>query len=224
MRLRWTNPKEGAMVRGSLPFLATFLALVLLLLAAAPASAYNNENPFHLRLSRLDPLKCGTTIGIQAKLTDRKGHPVSGATIHFAIVKGKPGDALAPANVLTNAKAKAVTFVTLVCTTGGHLTKIVATGPSGAKARITLVLHKHHDRDRHNAAGPLSVTTGSTGTGSGQVATTASRSVLVSPVVSTSPSSMALLPVGSALFGVMIVLLAAFRRRLSPRARRPATA
>jgi hypothetical protein len=224
MRLRGTNPKEDAMVRRSLPFLATFVALVLLLVAAAPASAYGNVNPFHLRLSRLDPLRCGTPIGIQAQLTDRKGHAVRGVTIHFTIVEGRRGDRLAPANVVTNANGKAVTFVTLVCTNDTHRAQILATGPNGANARITLVLHHPHVRDRHNAAGLLSVTTGSTGTGSGQVATTASHSVVLSPVVATRPSSMALLPVGSALLGVMIMLLAAFRRRLSPRAGRPATA
>ncbi len=212
------------MVRRSLPFLATFLAIFMLLLAVAPAAAYNHANDYHLRLSRLDSLRCGTPIGIQAQLTDKRGHAVRGATVHFAIVEGRRGDALAPANVVTNADGEAITFVRLVCTNDTHRAEVVATGPSGAKARITLVLHQHHDRDGHSAAGILSVTTGSTGTGTGQVATTASRSVLVSPVVSTSPSSMALLPVGPALLGVIVVLLAAFRRRLTPRTRRPATA
>ena len=212
------------MLRRSLPFLATVLAFVVLLVAAVPASAYDNENPYHLRLSRLDPLQCGTRIGIQAKLTDRDGHPVSGAAIHFTIDQGRRGDKLAPARVVTNARGKAVTFVILACTNGTHFTEILARGPNGAKARITLVLHNHHGRDRGRAAAVLSVGAGSTGSGTGQAAPATGRSVLASPVVFTSPSSMALLPVGSALLGVMIVLLAAFRRRLSPRTRRPATA
>lgn len=147
MRLRGTHPKEGAMNRGSMPFLSTLLALVLLILVAAPASAYGNVNPLHLRLSRLDSLACATPIGIQAILTDRKGNPVSGETIQFAIIKGESGDALAPPNAVTNAQGKAVTFLTLVCVNDTHHVQIVATGPNGAKARINLVLHKHHDGD-----------------------------------------------------------------------------
>jgi hypothetical protein len=144
MRLRGTNPKEGAMSRRSLPFLATFLAIMMLLGAAAPAFGYGNVNPYHLRLTRLDSLRCGRPIAIQAKLTDRRGRPVSGKTINFAIAYGKPGDQLSPSSAVTNSRGKAYTRVTLACTSGTHRTKIVATGPNGAKARITLVLTRHH--------------------------------------------------------------------------------
>ncbi len=231
MKPRGTNPNEDAMVRRSLPFLATFIALVMLLLAAAPASAYNHVNDYHLRLSRLDPLRCGTPIGIQALLTDTRGHAVSGATIHFAIAEGRRGDTLGPANVVTNARGKAVTSVRLVCTNDTHRVEIVANGPGGAKARITLVLYDYHgghqdkdDRDRQGAAGFLAATTGSTGTGGGLVAGSASGSVIVGPVGSISPSSMSLLPVGPALLGLMVMLLAVLRRRLTPGARRLAAA
>ncbi len=73
------------------------------------------------------------------------GNKVPGKTIHFAIEFGWFGDSLAPANVVTDSQGKAVTYVTLVCTRGLHITGIVATGPSGARARITLVLYEHHD-------------------------------------------------------------------------------
>ena len=211
------------MPRRSLPVLATVLAFVLLLVAAVPAFAYNNENPYHLRLSRLDPLQCGTRIGIQAKLTDRDGHPVSGAAIHFTIDEGRRGDKLAPARVVTNARGKAVTFVILACTNGTHFTEILARGPRGAKARITLILHNHHDRNRGRAAAVLSVGAGSTGSGTGQAAPATGRSVLASPVVFTSQSS-ALAPVGLALLGLLIVLLVAFGRHQSTPVRRLATA
>jgi hypothetical protein len=218
------------MVRRSAPFLATFLALVLVLLAAAPAAAYNHENQYHLRLHRLDPLACGTPIGIQAKLTDKHGHRISGATIHFSIVKGKPGDVLSPTSAVTNSQGKAVTHVTLACTSGTHLTRILATGPGDAKAHITLVLHRHHDedqddndlhhRDRSDTALLLASTNGSNGPGA-VVVTAVSRSVAASPVAATSPASAPqapLAPIGAILLGTMTVLVAAAWRR---RARRP---
>jgi len=228
MRLRSTIPEGSAMIRRSLPFLATLLAFGLLLLAAAPASAYNNENKYHLRLHRLDPLKCGTPIGIQAKLTDKHGHRISGATINFTITKGKPGDSLSPSSAVTNSKGKAVTYVTLACTSGTHVTKILATGPNGARARITLVLHRHHDEDNDDdndhhhhegfgAAGILTATTGS-GTGGGQVATVAARTVNASPVSTTIPAPAAVVPLGAIVIGALTLVLAASWRR---RPRRP---
>jgi hypothetical protein len=224
MRLPWTNPKEGAMVRRSLPFLATFAALVLLFVAVAPAAAYTHVNRYHLRLSRVSTLQCGTPIKIQALLTDKQGSPVVGKTINFFLFDGKPGDTLAPKNAVTNEQGKAFTFVTLKCQNHTRQVEILAEGPKGAKALITLVLHNDHERDHHTATGFLSVTTGSTGAGSGQVATIASRAVLASPVVSTSLSSMALLPVGPVLLGLMFFLKAAFRRRSTLRVPRLATA
>jgi hypothetical protein len=137
------------MVRRSLPLLSTLLALVLLMLVSTTASAYNNENRYHLRLSRIDPLRCGTWIGVEAKLTDRHGNKVPGKTIHFEIDWGKPGDTVSPANVVTNSRGKAVAYVKLVCVSHLHITQVEATGPNGARARITFVLHKQHDWHHH---------------------------------------------------------------------------
>jgi hypothetical protein len=223
MMRRRTNRNEGAMVRRSVPFLATFFALALVLLVAVPAAAYNNVNPLHLRLSRLDPLTCGTTVRIQATLTDSKGDPVSGESIHFAIIKGESGDALAPANDVTDAQGKAVTLLTPICTDETHHIQIVASGPDGAQGRINLILHKDHDNAQAAAGVVAGTTTGSDGFGSGQAGIAAPRSAVLSPVASTGPSSMSLLPVGL-LFGLVSVLLTARLRRLSPGTRRPATA
>jgi hypothetical protein len=50
------------MVRRSSLAVASILALIAVALAAAPVAAYNNVTHHHLRLTRLNPLVCGTLI------------------------------------------------------------------------------------------------------------------------------------------------------------------
>lgn len=134
------------MVHRSSKFVVALLAVILTLMVAAPASAYPSAPSTFLRLSRLTALTCGTPIDIQATLTSQHGpkqdHPLSGA-ISFAIVKGSV--TLPPAGVVTNAfTGTGDTSVTIACTNATQVIQIVATGPDGAQARITLTLPAGH--------------------------------------------------------------------------------
>lgn len=125
------------MIRRSSPLLRLLLALVVLLLAVAPVSAYGNVNAYHLRLTRLDPLACGTPITLQALLTTQGGTTVSGVWVQFAFVKSVPGDTLSATSVMTNDSGVAITTVTLTCA-GGQPHQVMASVPGKASARITL--------------------------------------------------------------------------------------
>jgi len=141
------------MVHRSSKFVVALLAVTLALMVAAPVSAYSFASSTFLRLSRLDALTCGTPIEIQATLTSQHGvkqdHPLGGATIGFAIVKGSA--ALAPASVVTSAAGTGDTFVTITCTNATQVIQIVATGPDGAQARITLTLPAGHAKPAGHA-------------------------------------------------------------------------
>jgi hypothetical protein len=133
------------MVHRSSKLVVALLTVILTLMVAAPASAYGPAPSTFLRLSRLDAMTCGT-IEIQATLTSQHGpkqdHPLSG-TVSFAIVKGSA--TLAPASVVTTAAGTGDTFVTITCSTNAtQVIQIVATGPDGAQARITLTLPAGH--------------------------------------------------------------------------------
>jgi hypothetical protein len=118
-------------------FLVALLAVILALLGAVPVAAYNNVNQYHLRLTRLDSLTCGTPIGLQALLTTQGGTPVGGVTVQFSIVKGGPGDVVSPTSAVTNGSGIANTSVTLDCT-GGPPHQVMASVAGKASARITL--------------------------------------------------------------------------------------
>jgi hypothetical protein len=142
------------MVHRSSRLVISLLAVTLALMVAAPVSAYDFASSTFLRLSRLDALTCGTPIEIQATLTSQHGvkqdHPISGATISFAIVKGS---APTPASVVTTLAGTGDTFVTIACTNATPV-QIVATGPDGAQARITLTLPAGHANPAQLARAP----------------------------------------------------------------------
>ena len=143
------------MVHRSSRLVISLLAVTLALMVAAPVSAYSYASSTFLRLSRLDALTCGTQIEIQATLTSQHGpkqdHPLSG-TVSFAIVKGSA--TLAPASVVTSAAGTGDTFVTITCTNATQVIQIVATGPDGAQARITLTLPAGHANPAQLARAP----------------------------------------------------------------------
>jgi len=123
------------MIRRSSPLLRLLLALVVLLLAVAPVSAYTHANVYHLRLTRLDPLACGTPIHLQALLTQH-GTPVADVTVYFTIAKGA-GDTVIPASDVTDGHGIASTFVTIACgSQPPH--QVLASVANNASARITL--------------------------------------------------------------------------------------
>ena len=122
--------------RPSKPVVA-LVALVLALFAAVPAYAYNNVNTYDLRLTRLDPLACGSPIRLQALLTVKGGTPASGITVQFAILKGAPGDTVDPTSAVTNGAGIAITRVTIECgSKPPH--QVLASVANDASARITL--------------------------------------------------------------------------------------
>jgi len=144
------------MVHRSSRLVISLLAVTLALMVAAPVSAYSYASSTFLRLSRLSALTCGTPIEIieiQATLTSQHGpkqdNPISGATISFAIVKGSAS--ISPASVGTTATGTGDTFVTIACTNATQVIQIVATGPDGAQARITLTLPAGHAKPAGHA-------------------------------------------------------------------------
>lgn len=145
------------MIRRSSPLVRLVLALVVLLLAVAPVSAYNNVNEYHLRLTRLDPLACGTPIRLQALLTTKSGTPVSGIAVQFAIAKGA-GDIVAPTSVVTNTDGIAITNVTIDCgSQPPH--QVLASVANNASARITLCgAAQSCLRDTRQVSGPTVLT------------------------------------------------------------------
>jgi hypothetical protein len=156
--MRRPNPKEDPMVHRSSKFVVALLAVILTLMVAAPASAYPLAPSTFLRLSRLDALTCGTQIEIQATLTSQHGpkqdHPIGGATISYAIVKGSATLTPDPASLVTSPAGTWDEFVTIDCTNATQVIQIVATGPGGAQARITLTLPAGHVKPAQLARAP----------------------------------------------------------------------
>jgi len=128
--------REDPMVHRSMKLVISLVALALALFGAVPVSAYNHVNTYDLRLTRLDPLACGTTISLQALVTEKKGGPASGVTVLFTIEKG-PGDTVNPSSADSNGSGIAITHVTIDCS-GQPPHQVVASIAGDASARITL--------------------------------------------------------------------------------------
>lgn len=136
MTMRRPKSKDRAMIHRSPKVVIALLSLLLVLVGAVPVSAYNNVNGYDLRLSRLDPLACGTPIRLQALLTQKGGTPAGGITVQFSILKGA-GDTVSPASAVTNGSGIAITRVTIACgSQPPH--QVLATVANDASARITL--------------------------------------------------------------------------------------
>lgn len=111
-------------------------ACMLMLLAASPAFAYNEENVKHTRVSRLDPVQCATPIRLVADLTDKRGNAVSGAEVQWSFHKSEPGDTLNPTTTFADAEGRARTTLTLACETGTRI--IRAHVPGDGTGQITI--------------------------------------------------------------------------------------
>ncbi len=126
---------------------------LLLLIVATPVFGYNEENVDHIRLRRLDPVRCGASIRIVAYLTDEDVLPVRGATVNFSLLSAKKGDALQPKQTASDARGRALTTLSLSCKAGNRVVK--ASVPGDGSARLTVSFKARdddkdgdHDKDR----------------------------------------------------------------------------
>ena len=62
---------------------------------------------------------CDQKIGIKAELTTDRGDAVKGLNVHFEISNGARHDTVAPANVVTDRRGEAVTYVRLTAARTG---------------------------------------------------------------------------------------------------------
>lgn len=119
-------------------WLTSLLAAAMLAFgAAAPTLAYTHVNNEHIRLSRLDPVVCGTPIRIDALVTDEHGTPSVGITVTFSLSNGEAGDVLSPQSSITSSSGHAGTTLTMSCLKGPRTVR--ASEPGGAHASITFV-------------------------------------------------------------------------------------
>jgi hypothetical protein len=112
------------------------MAGMLALLVASPAFGYNEENVKHIRVSRLDAIKCATPIRLVADLTDRDGAAVPGATVEWSFQKSQPGDSLNPTVSSSDIEGRARTTLTLACKKGTRI--IRAHVPGDGTGKITI--------------------------------------------------------------------------------------
>lgn len=112
--------------------LSALLATLLLLMAAGPAFGYNEENVKHIRITRLDPVDCGTPIRLVADLRDKRGSAVPGATVNWSFKKQEAGDSLAPTTTASDAEGRARTEVTLSCEKGNRIVRAAVPGDGAA--------------------------------------------------------------------------------------------
>jgi hypothetical protein len=112
-------------------------SLGAVLLSAAPAGAYNEENVKHIRMSRLDPIACAVPIRIVADLRDRSGNPVAGAEVNFSYKRSAPGDTIAPTTVFSDARGLAQTTIQLTCRIGSRIIRASVPGDGSAQLVVT---------------------------------------------------------------------------------------
>ena len=216
MSIRPRNSKGDIMVHRSSLLLGAIFAMVLALVTAVPVLGYGHANDLHLRISRVGAISCSQSFQLGAKLTNNRGRPVAGVSIHFAIAHGAPLDTVLPANVVTNIRGNALTSVTLDCSKNAH--QIVATAPNNAAAaRITLLTVPAHF-GALAGSGAAVVSPGTTGS-----STLGSQGLAVVPTMAAAPpisvasfgfDPLAAGPAGLLMLAVL-VLLALYMRRLS---------
>ena len=167
-------------------------AALLVLVVAAPAFGYNEENVQHIRLSRLDAVQCSTPIRIVADLVDKRGDAVAGATVNFTLRHGRPGDVLDPTTDVSDSEGRARTTLDLSCAKGTR--QVRASVPGDGKALITIICGKRQGCTIQTGLLPLIGSDDGLGTGvsagsAPQYASTAPGSPRTPPM---SPASLAM--------------------------------
>ncbi|MGH2477319.1 MAG: Ig-like domain-containing protein [Candidatus Limnocylindrales bacterium] len=133
------------------------LVAILMLIVAAPASAYNNANAFHVRLSQPQHVGCSEAAPLTATVTTNQGDPVPGITVAFSKHQGEAGDTLAPSTDVTDVNGDAESTYTIPCGAKSDARVIKACEPSGACATTVLVCRQEDGctGDEAAAFGPI---------------------------------------------------------------------
>jgi hypothetical protein len=116
---------------------AAGIALLLFLVLAVPAAAYNEENVASITMTRLDAVSCTSDIRIQVTLRDEAGNPVQGPRILFRFLEKERGDRLSPARAQADAAGQATVFVDLSCRRGVRF--VQARIPRDGAAQLHLI-------------------------------------------------------------------------------------
>lgn len=137
-------------------FIALFGAVVMTLAMAAPAGAYHGAPGMQIRMSRLDPLECGTNIRLAVDVVNHRGEAVSGIEVTVNLrFQYRPGDRVGPKlstpyseQTITDAEGRATSveaagrpYIKLTCRTGERILRATIRGHNGKiLTRTSLVL------------------------------------------------------------------------------------
>jgi hypothetical protein len=119
-------------------FVAAFLfAAGLVLATVLPGLTYNEENVKHVRVERLSPIECKSTVRLRAHLTDKDGGVVVGAEVNWTLKKGQSGDALVPVSPLSDGNGDHYADLQLSEFSGNRIVVATVAGTK-AKGQITI--------------------------------------------------------------------------------------